>query len=229
MRDYKIEVQKRELSSKKSFVRGLRRNGDIPGIYYSHNSKESIPFMVTQKVLREALKSDSQVYKINVGNKLRDVIIKSIQYHPLTEETLHIDLYGVDMDTKVIIKVPIIIIGQSIGVKDEGGVLNQSMMEVEIECLPSDIPQNIEADISNLAIGDTLRLENIEIPNNLVLVSDSEMLIASIVAPAKQEEVVVELEGEDEDEGEGEDTESTDKDEPSSDTETEENNEGESK
>jgi large subunit ribosomal protein L25 len=225
MQDYKIEVQKRELSSKKSFVRGLRRNGDIPGIYYSHNSKESIPFMVTQKVLREALKSDSQVYKINVGNKLRDVIIKSIQYHPLTEETLHIDLYGVDMDTKVIIKVPISIVGQSIGVKDEGGVLNQSMMEVEIECLPSDIPQNIEADISNLAIGDTLRLENIEIPNNLVLVSDSEMLIASIVAPTKQEEVVVELEGEDEDE----DTESTDQEEASSDTETEENNEGESK
>ena len=227
MQDYKIEVQKRELSSKKSFVRGLRRNGDIPGIYYSHNSKESIPFMVTQKVLREALKSDSQVYKINVGNKLRDVIIKSIQYHPLTDETLHIDLYGVDMDTKVIIKVPIIIVGQSIGVKDEGGVLNQSMMEVEIECLPSDIPQNIEADISNLAIGDTLRLENIEIPNNLVLVSDSEMLIASIVAPAKQEEVVVDLEGEDE--GEDEDTESTNQEEASSDTETKENNEGESK
>jgi len=227
MQDYKIEVQKRELSSKKSFVRGLRRNGDIPGIYYSHNSKESIPFMVTQKVLREALKSDSQVYKINVGDKLRDVIIKSIQYHPLTDETLHIDLYGVDMDTKVIIKVPIIIVGQSIGVKDEGGVLNQSMMEVEIECLPSDIPQNIEADISNLAIGDTLRLENIEIPNNLVLVSDSEMLIASIVAPAKQEEVVVDLEGEDE--GEDEDTESTNQEEASSDTETKENNEGESK
>ena len=227
MQEYKIEVQKRELSSKKSFVRELRRNGDIPGVYYSHDSKASIPFMVTQKVLREAIKSDAQVYKINVGNKLRDVIIKSIQYHPMTEEMLHIDLYGVDMDTKVIVKVPIIIVGQSIGIKEEGGVLNQNMTEVEIECLPSDIPQNIEADISDLAIGDTLRLENIEIANTLSLVADSDMLIASVVAPAKQEEVV-ELEDE-EGEGEGEDTESTDTEEASSDTETEENNEGESK
>ena len=196
MQDYKIEVQKRELSSKKSFVKGLRHNGDIPGIYYSHDSKDSIPFIVTEKVLREALKSNSQVYKINVGSKTRDVIIKSIQYHPITEKMIHIDLYGVDMDTKVTVKVPILLVGQSVGVKEEGGVLNQSMTEVEIECLPQDIPQNIEADISDLAIGDTLRLDNITLSDNLALVGDLEMLIASVVAPAKQEEEIVEIEDE---------------------------------
>jgi large subunit ribosomal protein L25 len=219
MQDYKIEVQKRELSSKKSFVKGLRHNGDIPGIYYSHDSKESIPFMVTQKVFREALKSDSQVYKINVGSKTRDVIIKSIQYHPITEKMIHIDLYGVNMDTKVIVKVPISIIGQSVGVKDEGGVLNQNMMEVEIECLPKDIPQNIEADISDLAIGDTLRLENITISDNLALVGDLEMLIASIVAPAKQEEEEEIIDSEDETD------ESTGDVEADADSSSEENNE----
>jgi len=219
MQDYKIEVQKRELNSKKSFVKGLRNSGEIPGIYYSHDSKESIPFMVTQKVLREALKSNSQVYKINVGSKTRDVIIKSIQYHPITEKMIHIDLYGVDMDTKVTVKVPIVIIGQSVGVREEGGVLNQSMTEVEIECLPQDIPQNIEADISDLAIGDTLRLDNITISDNLALVGDLEMLIASVVAPAKQEEVEV---IDPEDEG-GELTDDTETDsEPAS----EENSEG---
>ena len=218
MQDYKIEVQKRELSSKKSFVKDLRHNGDIPGIYYSHDSKESIPFMVTQKVLREALKSDSQVYKINVGSKTRDVIIKSIQYHPITEKMIHIDLYGVDMDTKVIVKVPIVIIGQSVGVKDEGGVLNQSMTEVEIECLPQDIPQHIEADISDLAIGDTLRLDNINLADNLALVGDLDMLIASVVAPAKQEEEIIETE----DEG----AELTDDTAADSESSSEENSEG---
>ena len=218
MQDYKIEVQKRELSSKKSFVKDLRHNGDIPGIYYSHDSKESIPFMVTQKVLREALKSDSQVYKINVGSKTRDVIIKSIQYHPITEKMIHIDLYGVDMDTKVVVKVPIVIIGQSVGVKDEGGVLNQSMTEVEIECLPQDIPQNIEADISDLAIGDTLRLDNINLADNLALVGDLDMLIASVVAPAKQEEEIIETE----DEG----AELTDDTAADSESSSEENSEG---
>jgi len=217
MQEYKIEVQKRDLSSKKSFVKGLRRSGDIPGIYYSHDSKESIPFLVTQKVLREALKSDSQVYKINVGDKLRDVIIKSIQYHPITEEMLHIDLYGVDMDTKVTVKVPILITGQPIGVREEGGVLNQSMAELDIECLPSDIPQNIEADVSNLAIGDTIRLENITVADNLTLVGDSDMLIASVVAPAKQEEVEVEAELE------GIDTDTTEQSEEESSDESEAN------
>jgi len=217
MQEYKIEVQKRDLSSKKSFVKGLRRSGDIPGIYYSHDSKESIPFLVTQKVLREALKSESQVYKINVGNKLRDVIIKSIQYHPMTEEMLHIDLYGVDMDTKVTVKVPILITGQPIGVREEGGVLNQSMTELDVECLPSDIPQNIEADVSNLAIGDTMRLENMTTADNLTLVGDSDMLIASVVAPAKQEEVEVEAELE------GIDTDTTEQSEEESSDESEAN------
>lgn len=221
MQDYKIEVQKRELSTKKSFVKGLRRNNDIPGIYYSHDSKESIPFIVTQKVLREALKSDAQVYKINVGSKSRDVIIKSIQYHPITEEMIHIDLYGVDMDKKVAVKVPITIVGQSIGIKEEGGVLNQSMTEIEIECLPQDIPQNIDADISDLAIGDTLRLENIALSDKLQIVGDLDMLIASIVAPAKQEEVEEEV-------IEGDEAESSNEEASESNVDSEEQTEGES-
>ena len=219
MQDYKIEVSKRELSNKKSFVKNLRNNGEIPGVYYSHDSKESIPFMVTQKVLREALKSNAQVYKINVGNKLRDVIIKSMQYHPMTEEIVHIDLYGVDMDTKVTVKVPIIIIGQAIGIK-EGGVLNQNMTELEVECLPSDIPQNIEVDISDLALGDALRLENITVSEKLELVGDNETLIASIVVPAKQEEVA--------EPEEALDSESTDSESTDSDTVEDDNAESES-
>ena len=219
MQDYKIEVSKRELSNKKSFVKNLRNNGEIPGVYYSHDSKESIPFMVAQKVLREALKSNAQVYKINVGNKLCDVIIKSMQYHPMTEEIVHIDLYGVDMDTKVIVKVPIIITGQAIGIK-EGGVLNQNMTELEVECLPSDIPQNIEVDISDLALGDALRLENITVSEKLELVGDNETLIASIVVPAKQEEVA--------EPEEALDSESTDSESTDSDTVEDDNTEGES-
>ena len=188
MQEYKIEVEKRELSSKKSFVKELRANGHIPGVYYSHDSKESIPFMVTLKNLREALKSDSQVYKINVGGKSRDVIMKTIQYHPITEQILHIDLYGVKMDAKVTVKIPIMIIGQSIGVK-EGGVLNQSMTELDVACLPANIPQEIEVDISNLNLGDTIRIEDINLGDDLDIVGDSSMLIASVVAPAKQEEI----------------------------------------
>jgi large subunit ribosomal protein L25 len=93
------------------------------------------------------------------------------------------------------------------------------MTEVEIECLPKDIPQNIEADISDLAIGDTLRLENITISDNLALVGDLEMLIASIVAPAKQEEEEEIIDSEDETD------ESTGDVEADADSSSEENNE----
>ena len=196
MQEYKIEVEKRELSSKKSFVKELRSNGHIPGVYYSHDSKESIPFMVTLKNLREALKSNSKVYKINVGGKSRDVIMKTIQYHPITEQIIHIDLYGVKMDAKVTVKIPIMFTGQSIGVK-EGGVLNQSMTELDVACLPANIPQEIEVDISSLNLGDTLRIEDINLADGIDVVGDSSMLIVSVVAPAKQEEITDEdsLEG----------------------------------
>ena len=191
MQQYKIEVQKRDVSNKKSDIKALRHADKIPGVYYSHDSKSSITFIVDQKILREALKSTSQVYKISVGGKDRDVIIKSVQYHPISENILHIDLYGVKMDTQVSLKVPILFVGQCEGVK-AGGVLNQNLTELEVSCLPSNIPQNIEVDVSNLNIGDTIRLTEISVDSTITLVGDSELLIASVTLPTKVEEETTE-------------------------------------
>ena len=208
MQEYKIEVQKRDVSNKKSDIRALRHAGKIPGVYYSHDSKSSINFVVDQKILREALKSTSQVYKISVGGKDRDVIMKSIQYHPISETILHIDLYGVKMDTQVSVKVPLVFVGQCEGVK-AGGVLNQNLTEVEVSCLPSHIPQNIEVDISNLNIGDTLRLEEISTDSTLTLVGDPELLISTVTLPTKVEEEISEEILEDGIEAEGTSDEAT--------------------
>ena len=146
MQEYKIEVQKRDTNNRKSIIKELRKTGQVPGVYYSHDSKSSIPFSIDKKTLYSALRSDASVYKISVGGKDRDVIIKSLQYHPISEDILHIDLYGVKMDTKINLKVPIIFVGQSEGVK-AGGVLNQTLTELDITCLPGNIPQNIEINI----------------------------------------------------------------------------------
>lgn len=191
MQQYKIEVQKRDVSNKKSDIKALRHADKIPGVYYSHDSKSSITFIVDQKILREALKSTSQVYKISVGGKDRDVIIKSVQYHPISENILHIDLYGVKMDTQVSLKVPILFVGQCEGVK-AGGVLNQNLTELEVSCLPSNIPQNIEVDVSNLNIGDFIRLTEISVDSTITLVGDAELLIASVTLPTKVEEETTE-------------------------------------
>ena len=187
MKGHKIEVNKRELSNKKSYVKNLRSMDEIPGIYYSHDSKDSIPFSVSKKVMHDALKSDAQVYQISVGSKARDVIIKSVQYHPITEEMLHIDLYGVRMDQEVTVKVPIEIIGQSEGVK-AGGVLNQTLTELDITCLPGSIPQNIEIDITDLNIGDSLRLGQLSLSEGLSVEGDEENLIIAVNEPVQVSE-----------------------------------------
>ena len=187
MQEYKIEVQKRDTNNRKSIIKELRKTGQVPGVYYSHDSKSSIPFSIDKKTLYSALRSDASVYKISVGGKDRDVIIKSLQYHPISEDILHIDLYGVKMDTKINLKVPIIFVGQSEGVR-AGGVLNQTLTELEISCLPSHIPQNIEIDVTHLNIGDTIRLDQLTLDENLELIGDKELLIASITLPTKEEE-----------------------------------------
>ena len=184
MKSHKIEVNKRELSNKKSYVKNLRNMESIPGIYYSHDSKDSIPFSVTKKVMNDALKSDAQVYQISVGSKTRDVIIKSVQYHPISDEMLHIDLYGVRMDQEVTVKVPITIIGQSAGVK-AGGVLNQTLTELDITCLPGNIPQNIEIDITDLNIGDSMRLGQLALADGLNVEGDAENLIIAVNEPVQ--------------------------------------------
>ena len=198
MKVHKIEVNKRELSNKKSFVKSLRNKDEIPGIYYSHDSKASISFSVSKKVMHEALKAEAQVYQVSVGSKARDVIIKSIQYHPISDEMLHIDLYGVRMDQEVTVKVPIELVGQSEGVK-AGGVLNQTLTELDITCLPGSIPQNIEIDISNLNIGDALRLGQLSLADGLTVIGDEENLIIAVNEPtvqAEEEEEEVSVEGE---------------------------------
>ena len=187
MQEYKIEVQKRDTNNRKSTIRKLRKTDQVPGVYYSHNSKLSIPFSIDKKMLYSALRSDASVYKISVGGKDRDVIIKSLQYHPISEDILHIDLYGVKMDTKITLKVPIVFVGQAEGVR-AGGVLNQTLTELEISCLPSHIPQNIEIDVTHLNIGDTIRLDQLTLDENLELIGDKELLIASITLPTKEEE-----------------------------------------
>jgi len=197
---YKLEVEKRTKANKKD-LKELRKSGKIPGIYYSYDSKESLPFFIEQSVINNAIKSDANIFAINVGGKDRTVLFKSVQYHPVTEQMTHIDLYGVNMDKPVIVKVPINLIGTPIGVKEEGGVLNQVSQEIEVKCLPGDIPNVLDINIDELSIGDTIIAESVKLDDTLELISSADMLIVSITVPMK--EVTTESDEELED---GEDT-----------------------
>tara|TARA_B100001769_G_C21893773_1_gene482830 strand:+ start:77 stop:754 length:678 start_codon:yes stop_codon:yes gene_type:complete len=184
-KEYKLEVEKRTKANKKD-LKELRKSGKIPGIYYSYDSKESLTFFIEQSVINNAIKSDSNIFSINVGGKNRTVLFKSVQYHPVTEQMTHIDLYGVNMDKPVVVKVPINLVGTPIGVKEEGGVLNQVSQELELKCLPGDIPNIMDVNIEDLSIGDTILAESIKMDDALEMISSPDMLIVSVTVPMKE-------------------------------------------
>ena len=220
-KEYKIEIEKRDLGEN---LKQLRANDIIPGIYYSHDSTESISFQMHLSELRNAIKSGASIFQVSVGGKLRNVIFKSVQYHPVKESVQHIDLFGVDMNVAINIKVPLDIIGECVGVKEDGGVINAPLTEIEISCLPSNIPQSIEVDITNLHLGDSLQAENLELDEGLALVTSGDATIASVTHAATEVEPEVEedelgegIEGEEgaetsEEKSEGSDDSSADSD-----------------
>ena len=186
--EYKLEVQKRDEYGKKA-SKNLRRNGVIPGIYYSSDSKESISFSIDKTKLKNASKSGARLYSVNVGGKARTVLFKNVQYHPVTDEILHIDLYGVKMDEKIQIKVPLELLGEPIGVTQDGGNLMQSVLDIDIVCLPTEIPDKIELNIEHLNIGESIHAGAVELPENIGLGMAEETVVAAVNYEMKEEEL----------------------------------------
>ena len=196
VKEFKLDLNKRESSGKKA-SKQIRREGGIPGVYYSHDSKESISFSINKKELYEAQKSGAHIFNISVGSKKRNVVFKSVQYHPVTDEILHIDLYGVKMDEKITVKVSVILTGDAEGVINEGGVLNSPTSEIEIECLPMDIPDSIEIDVTEFSIGDSMQVGEINLDDIHTLMSSPDAVVASVTHAMREEEPVVEEDDDD--------------------------------
>tara|TARA_Y100000590_G_scaffold454426_1_gene601225 strand:+ start:964 stop:1674 length:711 start_codon:yes stop_codon:yes gene_type:complete len=195
VKEFKLDIFKRDDLTNQG-LKKLRNEQNIPGIFYSYESKESIPFYITQNTLNEAKKSGARIFNIAVGDTKQNVIFKSVQYHPVTDQILHIDLYGVNMKKAVLVKVQLILTGTASGVSQDGGVLVQSLNEIDIECLPGDIPENITADISELGLGDSLRADDLKLDEKFSLKTDTEQVIASVTQAMKEEELVPDLEEE---------------------------------
>ncbi len=193
--EHKIDINKRESLGKKG-VKQLRREGMIPGIYYSPNSENSTPIVISQGDFHEAVKSGARIFNISVGEKKQNVLFKSVQYHPVTDQVLHIDLYGIRMDRAVNIKIPVHLIGDPIGVTEEGGVISQATMEIEITCLPGDIPEFVETDVSGLAIGDAINVGILQLDEKITLITPEDTVLASVTHAMKEIEPVVEEEEE---------------------------------
>jgi len=184
MAEFKIELNQRKEFGQKSSKK-FRNEGMIPGIFYS-SSEEPFPFYIDKKHMYDALRSSSRVYSLSINGKNLYGIFKDIQYHPVSEEIIHIDLYGVSLKDEITLSIPIILKGESPGVK-MGGMMTQTLLEVEVICPATKVPESIEVDISQLEIGSILHVSDLKIKDAKIITSD-ESTIVSIQAPKEEVE-----------------------------------------
>jgi large subunit ribosomal protein L25 len=185
-----LEAQPREAGTK-NHARRVRREGKIPAVVYGA-SKDSLSVSVDPRHVLRILRSDSghnTIFDLALdGGERTKAMIVDWQYEPIKGHLLHIDLKRIAMDKALRVSVPIILQGVPAGVKTEGGILEQMLREVEIECLPADIPSHIDVDVSELTFGKVLRVSDLPHNPKLKFLSDANQPVAHVTSV--KEEVV---------------------------------------
>lgn len=189
MERVKIEASLREKTGK-GVAKKLRREKIIPAVLYGKetNAAISIP-LASMKALRAINFSSSTIIDMLLGSDKNNinVLIKDVQYHPLTEDIIHIDFLKVSLEEKLKVKVGIVLKGEAKGIKD-GGIVEQILWELDIEGLPLEIPEKIEVDITNLGIGDSIHAGNISLTGNLKVITAAQETVVTVVSPQLEEE-----------------------------------------
>ena len=181
-------------------ARSLRRSGQVPAVLYGPKT-DPILLAVSVKSLENVLKQGNAYQMIlnlviQNGKKItKSAMIRELQTHPVTGSFIHIDFYEIDMKRKFKVMVPVVTTGQSVGV-EQGGMLNIVRRELELLCLPGDIPEAIEIDISDLDIGDSIHIEEIPLGDDVELPADVNFTVVTVLSPKMEEEVVEEEEAE---------------------------------
>ena len=173
----------------------LRRQGIIPAILYGKKEK-SIPLKINEKDFHQVLSTEAEniviALKIKDENKIstKTVVLKETQHHPVSKNLLHIDFHTISLKEKLTTHIPLMVTGESPGVKT-GGILEHLLWEIEVECLPTQIPEDIKVDISLLNIGDSISVRDLKPPEGVKILDDPEKMVLIIGEPAKIEEEVL--------------------------------------
>ena len=181
-----VEAQPRptDEARTKNAARRVRRSGNIPAVVYGAK-KESVAVTVNPKQISRILHSESghnTVFDLKVGGDQSKAMIVDWQYEPIKGSLLHIDLKRIAMDKALRVKVPVQLTGVPEGVKTQGGILEQIVREVEIECLPSDIPDHIDVDVTPLVFGQVLRVSDLPHSGKLKFITDETQPVAHITS-----------------------------------------------
>ncbi|MFN6559789.1 MAG: 50S ribosomal protein L25/general stress protein Ctc [Nostoc sp. ChiSLP01] len=180
-----VECQKRPEGSK---PKALRRSGEIPANLYGHKGTESISLTINAKTVERLLK------RASVNNTLIDLnitdapwrgkaLIRELQVHPAKGTPYHLSFFAVAGHGDTNVEVRLRFQGDAVGVKQEGGVLDTVVTELQVSCAPENIPEFIDIDVSNLKIGDTLHISDISFPEGVTPLAESERVIVSVLPP----------------------------------------------
>jgi len=194
-----VAATPREGKFSKNAARRVRVKGKIPAVVYGA-AEPAIAIEVDPKQIQKILHSDTghnSIFdlEINGSTAKTKAMIVDWQYEPIKGTLMHIDLKRIALDKAMRVEVPIQLVGAPIGVKTQGGILDQVLREVEIECLPGDIPSHIDLDVTQMSIGDVLRVSDLPHSEKLKFLTDEDTTVAHVVAIKEEVEPVVEAVG----------------------------------
>lgn len=193
-----IEAQMRTPGGKNA-NRRLRKSGIIPAVIYGPK-KKTMAVSVDPHTIQGILHSETgrnTIFTLDVdGSKQKNSMVKDYQLDPVHGNLIHVDFIQIAMDRLLELEVNIELIGEPEGVKIDGGIMDFVTRSIEVECLPADIPESIKVDVSHLRINDYIRVSNLEVDSKVKILSDSDVVVVTVIPPVKEEEPVVEAEAE---------------------------------
>lgn len=193
-KDIKLKASKREVGGSGA-ARRMRREGMLPGAVHGEEG-DVIPVKMNSHDFEQMLHHHTSEYLIMGieidGAEPRKVLLTEVQHEPVTGDVIHVDFKEISMTEKIRVGVGIELVGEAEGVVQQGGVLEHPLRELDVECLPDDLVETIDVDVSALRIGDTLFVRDVEIDPKLTVLTDPDTAIAAVGAPRKEEESTAE-------------------------------------
>jgi large subunit ribosomal protein L25 len=186
-----LTIQRRQATGKQ-VAKQLRRQGVVPAILYGGARTEPVtvdPKAVLRMIAGHAGTTQLLTLKMEGEGGSRLAIIRAMQFDPVTERLLHVDLQEVSADKPITVRVAVHPVGEAVGVRDTKGILNLVLHEVTVSCLPTVIPERIDADVSGLAIGDVLTIAHLAAPAGVRILNDPGQAVATVSPPMAEEEV----------------------------------------
>lgn len=192
MQMQELTVKHREVTGKGA-ARRIRHEGAVPAILYGGAAPEPLtvdPKAVLRVIHGHGATTQLLTLRFDGDDRTRMAVLRELQFDPVTERLLHIDLQEVSANRPITVRVAVVPVGEAIGVRDTKGILNLVLHELDVSCLPAQIPDRVEADVSTLAIGDVLTVGDLRVPEGVRVLNDGTQAVATVAPPMAEEAAV---------------------------------------